>query len=231
MLLSWSCKICMARISHLMNVCPQHSYLSLCNSSPTCFILSPAVSSLLPCCSTSRPSLTSLPTPWSLTHAHMHTHTHYSDIRTHSWAVCGNGRSVLRPCWGAADWSCTDLPPGPWGFVTHICGAGLNTFSLSLSPSVFCSLSFCLCLSPLAFSLAMQCSVPHAPAPLALHLSQCSANNRFPFVFSVLIFFQFCFLWLILSFHLLNSALSLVILSLKSLSSPFGFPFLLHFYR
>lgn len=90
-----------------------------------------------PCCSTSQSSVTSVPTPRS--HTFTGAHTHAVRWRTHSWTVCGNGRSVLRPCWGAADWSCTDLPPGPWGFVKHVCGAGLNTFSHSLS--VFVSLS------------------------------------------------------------------------------------------
>lgn len=89
-------------------------------------------------------------------------HTH-----THTWSVCGNGRSVLRPCWGAADWSCTDLPPGPWGFVTHVCGAGLNTFSPRLC------LSFTLSLQRhkhlLLLCYAVQCpSCSYTSHPLSL---------------------------------------------------------------
>lgn len=135
--------------------------------------------------------------------------------------------SVLRPCWGAADWSCTDLPPGPWGFVTHVCGARLNTFSHSVP--VIVSLSFSLSLATRASSLAMQCSGPYIPAPLNLQLPQYSANNRFPS--------SFCFDFLSILFPLtdsvisfiLSSTLSLVIPSLKSFCPPCGFLFLLYF--
>lgn len=149
-----------------------------------------------------------------VTHTHIRRHSHtYSTVThhtyTHTTMMCGNWRSVLRPCWGAADWSCTDLAPGPWGFVTHVCDAGLNTFPHSLS--VFVSLSFCL--SPVTWaSSLLLCS---AVALMFLHLSPSISLSIVTIAgslrLSVLIFFQFCFLWLTVISFILCSTPSLVI--------------------
>lgn len=215
MLLSWSCKICMVWIGQLINICTQHSFLSLFNPLPAPFFSPPSPFS---------PLLQHFPV---LSHFFIviHTHSHSTVIHTHSWTVCGNGRSVLRPCWGAADWSCTDLPPGPWGFVSHVCGAGLNTFSHSIP--VFVSLSHSFSLQQEWHRLLLCTAV----ALTLLHPSPSISLSILPItgflLLSVLIFFQFYFPWLILSFHLFSS-LSLLIPSLKSFCSPCGFTFLLH---
>lgn len=116
-------------------------------------------------------------------------HTYSRVTLAHSWTVCGNGGSALRPCWGATDWSCTDLPPAPWGFVTHVCGSGLNTFPPSLSFCHFVSLAT-LTLSP---------SMHHSGLTL-LNLSPSIFLTVMPITGSLrrsaLIFFQFYFLWL-----------------------------------
>lgn len=127
MLLSWHCKICMIWIGQLINIC-------LC--------LTPVFSLLPNSFSSHLPFSSLLPQSLLLQH-YSRTHIQYSD--THILMNCvWEWRSVLRPCWGAADWSCTDLPQGPWRFITHVCGAGLNTFShsVSLSLSLFLSLQW-----------------------------------------------------------------------------------------
>lgn len=211
MLLSWSCKICMIWIGHLIYLHPTQLSVSVCFFSHLLPFLSPP-SPPSPRRSTSQSSVTSVPTPWSHTHIRRHSHT-YSTVThhtyTHTTMMCGNWRSVLRPCWGAADWSCTDLAPGPWGFVTHVCDAGLNTFPHSLS--VFVSLSFCL--SPVTWaSSLLLCS---AVALMFLHLSPSISLSIVTIAgslrLSVLIFFQFCFLWLTVISFILCSTPSLVI--------------------
>lgn len=156
------------RFALLMNSWNQCSSLF-----PTCFLFSPSTLSfpLQRLTGLSHFSSNSV-----VTHIHRHWNAHSVLWHTHYWTVCGNGRSVLRPCWGAADWSCTDLPPAPRGFVTHVCDAGLNTCSLSFCLCLSLSLSFCLSLVTVVLSLAMQCSglmLLH----LSTHLCQYSASN------------------------------------------------------
>lgn len=142
LLLSWNCKIYMVWPGLLMNIWAQHSYQSLLNC-----CLSPLGSYFFLLLSLIRPRPQLLPLqPHGHTQAFAHMHYNDTHTHTHEWCV---GMEGVRPCWGAADWSCTDLPPAPWGFVTCLwCRV------LTLSLTVF--LSFCL--SPvLSLCLSLSC--------------------------------------------------------------------------
>lgn len=177
MLLSWHCKICMIWIGQLINIC-------LC--------LTPVFSLLPNSFSSHLPFSSLLPQSLLLQH-YSRTHIQYSD--THILMNCvWEWRSVLRPCWGAADWSCTDLPQGPWRFITHVCGAGLNTFSHSVSLSLSLSVSPVTRASSLCSAVALM--LPHLSPSISLSIRPITGS----LCLSLLIFSQFCLHWLTLSF-------------------------------